>query len=92
MKILRVSGGDAKRLCDELDAVAVSLDTARSIEEIELAHHLAKDSFGNGTNIAKKLKYEFLLWLSGTRDIKNAFKKTAPREGKDSIIIISVWS
>ena len=53
-------GDDAKRLCEELDAVALRLDAVGSIEEIVLAHHLAEDAFEDGTNIAKKLKYEFL--------------------------------
>jgi tRNA threonylcarbamoyladenosine modification (KEOPS) complex Cgi121 subunit len=58
------------------------------MEEIELAYHLAKKSFAGKKNIARKFKYEFLLWLSGTRDIKNAMKKTAPEKGKPFLLIV----
>ena len=48
-----------------------------SLEELKLAYHLAEDAFRNKKNIAKKVKLEFLLWLCGTRDIKNALEKTS---------------
>ena len=86
MRVLRVEGQDAKALCEEHDAVAIRPDAVGSIEEIELAMHLAADAFQRGTNIAKRMKYEFLLWLSGTRDIKNALRRTAP-EGKEFLLI-----
>lgn len=70
------------------DAVAVKIGFVESFEELELAEHLARKSFKEGKNIAKKFKYEFLLWLSGTRDIKNALKKTAP-EGEHLLVIFS---
>lgn len=85
MKVLRISG-DAESICRNLDCIAVSPDSAESMEELELACHLANVSFENGTNIGKKLKYEFLLWLSGTRDIKSAIKKTSP--GKEFLVIV----
>lgn len=87
MRVLRMKGENAERLCEEYDAVAVRPDFVRSIEEIELAHHLARDAFQSRSNIAKKLKYEFLLWLSGTRDIRNALKKTSP-EGEEFLLIV----
>ncbi len=64
---------------DTLDNVLImKQDTVKSLEEIELAHHLATKAMKDGTNIARKLKYEFLLWLSGKTDIKSAMKATAP--------------
>lgn len=62
---------------EDMDAVAVKPEAARSMEELKLAYHLAKRSFEKDQSIARKFKYEFLLWLSGTRDIKNALRKTA---------------
>jgi tRNA threonylcarbamoyladenosine modification (KEOPS) complex Cgi121 subunit len=72
-----------------LDAVAIRPDAAESMEELRLAHHLAKRSFENKRNIAKKFKFEFLLWLSGTRDIKNAMKRTSPGEGECLLVMFS---
>jgi hypothetical protein len=71
-----------------MDGVAVKPGTVQSMEELRLAHHLAKRSFDTDRNIARIFKYEFLLWLSGTRDIKNALKKTAP-EGRCLLILFS---
>ena len=61
-------------------SAAVSIDSLRSVEEAKLALHLAEEALGSGKNIAKKKKLEFLLWLSGTRDIKNALRKTLPED------------
>lgn len=69
------------------DGVMVRKDAVGSSEEIELAFHLAQWSFRKKKNIAKNLNYEFLLWLSGTRDIKNAIKKTAPQKGDECLLI-----
>ncbi|MBU0533077.1 hypothetical protein KKB44_06310 [Candidatus Micrarchaeota archaeon] len=65
---------------EKFDAVIIRRDAVESMEEIELAYYLAKKAFENKQNIAKQFKYEFLLWLSGTRDIKNALKKTVPKD------------
>ena len=73
---------------ENLDGVAVRADAVECYEELELAYHLAKRSFERKRNIAKKFKYEFLLWLSGTRDIRNAVRKTAP-EGECMLILFS---
>jgi tRNA threonylcarbamoyladenosine modification (KEOPS) complex Cgi121 subunit len=58
---------------EDEDSVRISSDF--SVEELELAYHLAEDAFSKEKNIAKEKKLEFLLWLTGTRDIKNALKK-----------------
>ncbi len=68
------------------DAIAIRPDAVQSMEEIELAYHLAQEAFRKKRNIAKKLRYEFLLWLSGTRDIKNAMRRTKP--GKEFLLIV----
>ncbi len=74
---------------DEDNYVQISKGSAESMEEIRLAYHLAVEAFKNNTNIAKKPKYEFLLWLAHTRDIKNAIKKTAPGKGGMLLILFS---
>lgn len=76
MRIIRMRG----KAPEEDGKIAVNLETLKSVEEAELAMHLTEDAFRAGKNIAKKKKLEFLLWLSGTRDIKNALKKTRPKE------------
>ncbi|MFH0817687.1 MAG: hypothetical protein V1909_03570 [Candidatus Micrarchaeota archaeon] len=48
---------------------------AHSIEQFQLAHFLAKRSFKNKKNLAKIFELEFLLWLSGERDIRKALSK-----------------
>ena len=72
---------------DKLDAIAVK--DGRTLEEFELADHLAKRAFENRTNIARSYRYEFLLWLSGKRDIKSAMKETEPSELR---FIVAVFS
>lgn len=84
--MIRIRGLDEE--LDGLDAVAVKESAVESMEELELAYHLARKTFAGKKNIARKFKYEFLLWLSGTRDIKNAMKKTAPEEGKPFLLIV----
>ncbi len=86
MRVLRIRGKDPEELCKKADAVAISTGSVGSREELELAYHLAKDAFKEKRNIAKKLKYEFLLWLSGTRDIKNAMERT--EAGKEFLLIV----
>lgn len=79
MKVYLFSGNP-----EEIPENAVLLDPekVKSGEELELAHYLAKKSFKNKSNIAKKFKYEFLLWLSGKTDISSAirYSKTSRKE------------
>ncbi len=93
MRVFRVESGlSMEQLCevlDKLDAVALRPDAVESLEELELAFHLAKKAFKNKKNIAKKLKYEFLLWLSGTRDIDSAIKKTSPKGDEFLLVVFS---
>jgi tRNA threonylcarbamoyladenosine modification (KEOPS) complex Cgi121 subunit len=74
---------------DEEECAQINKESVESMEEIKLAYHLSRAAFKNKTNIAKKLKYEFLLWLAHTRDIKNAMKKTAPKKGKTLLVLFS---
>ncbi len=91
MQIHRIRAGlHGKELhlrLERMDAVAVSPAAAGSVEEISLAGHLAAAAFGRKENIARKLRYEFLLWLSGKRDIKSAMAATAP-EGGEMIVVV----
>ena len=91
MQIHRITTGlrgrELHARLDGLDAVAISPQAVRSREEIMLARHLAEAAFGKKANIAKKLRYEFLLWLSGRRDIKSAMEATSP-EGGEMIVVV----
>ncbi len=80
MRITRMRGNAPEELYEKHNAVVVNIETLQSVEEAEMALHLAEEAFKNGSNIAKKKNLEFLLWLSCTRDIKNALKKTKPGE------------
>jgi tRNA threonylcarbamoyladenosine modification (KEOPS) complex Cgi121 subunit len=97
MRILRVMCGmkpvALRAALDEMDAVAVRPDAAESVEEYELAHHLAKSSFEKKTNVARSMRFEFLLWLCGKTDIKSAMKETAPHDAAvDGDFILVVFS
>src|SRR5512143_3220256 len=90
MQIHRITtplrGKELHARLDGMDSVAVSSRAVGSVEEIMLAHHLAAAAFGKGEGIAKKLRYEFLLWLSGKRDIRSAMDATAP-DGGEMIVV-----
>ncbi len=79
MKIFRLSSSLAKdeilEKCKKSGFTAVSPKIVDSQEQIELAHLLAKRSFRNKTNLAKNFGLEFLLWLSGENDIRQALEK-----------------
>jgi hypothetical protein len=47
-----------------------------SLEEVELAGYLTDKAFVEKKNIARERKLEFLLWLSGKRDIRSAIEAT----------------
>ncbi len=78
---------EAGKKLDRLDAVALDPSAVSSMEEIELAAYLASRSFERKANISRQMRYEFLLWLSGKRDIKSAMEATAPR-GHEFILVI----
>ncbi|VVC03486.1 Uncharacterised protein [Candidatus Bilamarchaeum dharawalense] len=85
--IIRVQGNS--RSVDEFDAVAVGLDSVEALDEVKLAEYLASDAFRNKKNIANKFKYEFLLWLSGKRDITSAIEETEPKGSEFFLVIFS---
>ena len=91
MRIFRLKRGlDAKSLhheLDKIDAIALRCSAASSVEEFELARHLAETSFKNKKNIARSMRYEFLLWLSGKTDIKSAMKASEP-DGKEFFVVV----
>jgi tRNA threonylcarbamoyladenosine modification (KEOPS) complex Cgi121 subunit len=92
MQILRLQSKlDQKTLqkkLEDTDTVVIRCNVIESIEEIELAHYLAREAFRKKTNIAKNFKYEFLLWLSGKLDIDSAIKSMAPVDGRDFFVVI----
>ncbi len=67
-------------------AIAVSPAAVSSMEEVQLAYVLAKKAFESGKNIAKKFKFEFLLWLTGRTDINSALNAAAPKTGDFFVI------
>ena len=71
-----------------LDALVLDPSITESNEELELSFHLAKKSLLKKSSLAKKLKYEFLLWLTGKTDIKSALKKSAPKNADDLLIVL----
>jgi tRNA threonylcarbamoyladenosine modification (KEOPS) complex Cgi121 subunit len=91
MKIVPIECNlSGKQLEDALldyEAVVVDPGGVKSTEEIMLANHLMRKAFSQKKNIARKGKYEFLLWLSGKSDLKSAFKLLNPK-GKKMILIV----
>ncbi|MEM3075738.1 MAG: hypothetical protein QW590_02855, partial [Candidatus Bilamarchaeaceae archaeon] len=75
-RVVRVKNCNLSKLPEGI--IAVRSDFARSKEEFYLAYLLAKLAFKNKKNIAKKFKYEFLLWLTGKRDIRSALAVSEP--------------
>lgn len=71
-----------------LDALVLAPSCAQSMEELELAHQLAKRCFESENNIANRFKYEFLLWLTGKTDIKSAMAKSVPKEKSELLIVV----
>jgi tRNA threonylcarbamoyladenosine modification (KEOPS) complex Cgi121 subunit len=98
MQILRLrasaEGEALGKALDALDAIALKPGMAVSIEEFRLAYHLAARSFAEKRNLARQLRYEFLLWLAGKTDIRSAMKEAAPefQEGRACEIIVAVFS
>ena len=70
------------------DGICLDLSKITSSEELNLAYHLAKKSFSQNKNIAKNFNYEFLLWLSGKKDISFALSEYGAKEGKKIIFVV----
>lgn len=71
------------------DLITVSPAAVSSMEEVQLAYVLAKRAFESGKNIAKKFKFEFLLWLTGRTDINSALNAAAPKTEEFFVITFS---
>lgn len=82
MKAYSISGKT-----EQEDAVIINPEKVKSFEELELAYLLSKKSFKNKKNIAKKFKYEFLLWLSGKTDINSAIRYFETSKKKKLLIL-----
>lgn len=94
MQVFRIRGeavgGQGMTELESCDgAVAIRPDAAETSEGLELAYYLAERAFAKKTSIAKKLKYEFLLWLAGKTDIRSAMEATAPgKDGGDFLVVV----
>ncbi len=83
----RLPAADIIARSGPLGALALAPSCAQSIEELELAQHLARRCSGRKACIANRFKYEFLLWLTGKTDIKSAIAKSAPKGGE--LLVVS---
>jgi len=97
MRVFGIPGKDAapsltKGLQAEDGAVAVRAGMVRSLEELQLAYYLAERAFAQKTNVAKKVKFEFLLWLAGKTDIRSAMEAAAPQAGDDVLVVVFTGS
>ncbi len=72
----------ALRLCEKESVLLVDPSLVESKEEIKLAEFLSERNFRKEKNLAKKKKYEFLLWLTGKRDIKSAMDYSRPKSNQ----------
>ncbi|MDD5339831.1 MAG: KEOPS complex subunit Cgi121 [Candidatus ainarchaeum sp.] len=85
MRVFRIGGG---ALLKEEGAVAIRAGMVESLEELQLAHYLAGRAFAEKTNVAKKMEFEFLLWLAGKTDIRSALESAAPKAGGDVLVVV----
>ncbi|MCX8163442.1 MAG: KEOPS complex subunit Cgi121 [Candidatus Micrarchaeota archaeon] len=75
---------DAKK--NGLELTAIDSEKIKDFREIELAAYLTHISFYKNP-IANKIENEFLLHLSGKRQIKDAIEEYGAKEDKDFIIV-----
>lgn len=91
MHLQRISSnqppGQMETALKNRDVLALHPGKIQSREEIELAQTLAKKSFKQKTNIATQFRFEFLLWLSGTRDIQKALKEFGAKDLGDTLLV-----
>jgi tRNA threonylcarbamoyladenosine modification (KEOPS) complex Cgi121 subunit len=90
MRVLRMEAEKAAAalLRDDEGALVVGTGAVRSLEELQLAHYLAERSLEKKTNVANKLKFEFLLWLTGKTDIRSAIAAAAPETGGNALVVV----
>lgn len=91
MLVLRLASSLKKEqlleIADEYEFAFLNPNIIKSKEELLLAHYLVKKSFKEKTNIAKKQKLEFLLWVTGTHDIDKAFECACFNNPKDFLVV-----
>lgn len=91
MFVVRVSSSLCKNallvIAAKYELLLLRPSAASSKKEIELAFYLANKSFGTSASIAKKFHFEFLLWLSGCKDIRKAFAETTFTDEKNILVI-----
>ncbi len=91
MKVFRISGRAGKGEMQELlpeNALLLDAGKINSEEELELAYRLARDAFDKRRNIAKQFRYEFLLWISGKKDIDSALKEFGPSKNGEMLLVV----
>lgn len=65
------------------------IEPISSLNQIIFAAEQAIDSFNKGTNFSKKIELEFLLRLSGTRQINKAIGKMLLKEGRNRVVLVA---
>ncbi len=83
-----LSMNETNAILKDEDALAIDSNFVKSELELKLAEQLTISSFKQNINIANKFKYEFLLWLSGKRDIRSAMEVTLPKSNKNMLIVV----
>ncbi|MGV8176778.1 MAG: hypothetical protein ACP5NX_03195 [Candidatus Bilamarchaeaceae archaeon] len=71
-----------------LDVLMLDPKVLRSKESAVLAEELAGRSFANGSNISDQKRFEFLLWLSGRKDVSSAISETSFHSSSDILLVI----
>ncbi|MDO8554623.1 MAG: KEOPS complex subunit Cgi121 [Candidatus Micrarchaeota archaeon] len=82
-----LSANEINTILKDEDALVIDFNFITSELELKLAEQLTISSFKQKNNIANKFKYEFLLWVSGKRDIKSAMEVTLPKSNKMIIVV-----
>jgi len=89
--VFRISSSEST---DVLTARAVAskalfIDPAKvqSVQALELSDYLAKKAFQKKKNIAQKFHLEFLLWLSGRKDITSALREMSFTDHNDILVL-----
>lgn len=78
----RLGAEELLRRAVEKKIVLLDAGKVCSLEELELAHALARKSLEEGTAISKNLEIEFVLWLAGKKDIRRAFGEVGWKKGE----------
>lgn len=92
MHILRISTplsqAHLQQALQTTNAIALDPDKVQSLEELELADALARKSTIQKNNFSKQFRFEFLLWLAGTRDIRKALEGWGAKDASDVLLVI----